>query len=398
MEIGHLQRIGLLASAPLGQAAVASQPVTRTMATHQVIIDGRLRYSPIDGALELPTIDRNSLTLAQHLRRPLAKKCPDSQLSVVSFNMLLKGFDRKFYYPSVGPELRAWAWRKEQLQRLLVGLDADIYCMQEVECSSFCSEMYPWLSDSGYSSVDPKDDAKGKHPDIAKTAIFYKRELLQKVWEDHRSRVVLAAFQHLPSSKLLYVASCHLEGAPWEAATRLTQCRKALESIARHQKTVNVDPQSCMLFFAGDFNETENDAVCQCLSSGGLQKEFRASSLPDVEITKTDFNHPFALSDLYSSESMQWTNRPATFCAPPEDSAAWGNSTAFAAVDFLYYSHRTMRPVGVRQPFSLEQLKATEGVGIPSAWHFSDHVPMGGVFEFRDDSTDLGTHDVVAMI
>lgn len=363
-----------------------SQLVTQTESVHLVRVDGRLRYSPPDGPVGLPSIDRSSQILAEHMQRPLIKNCPDHQVSIASFNMLLKGFDRKFYYPSVGPELRAWPWRKEQLQRLILGVDADVYCMQEVECSTFSEEMAPWLLDGGYASVDPKDDAKGKFPEMAKTAIFYKQALLQKVWEDHRSRIVLAAFKHLPSDRLLYVASCHLEGAPWEAATRFAQCKKALESIARHQKTVAADPNTCALVFAGDFNESDDGAVCKCLASGGLQKEFRVPSLPDVEITKTDFRHPFGLSDLYSSDAKRWPHRPATFCAPPEESAAWGDTAAFAAVDFVYYSHRALQPVAIREPFSPEQSKATEGIGIPSKWHFSDHVPIGGIFEFSDEA------------
>jgi mRNA deadenylase 3'-5' endonuclease subunit Ccr4 len=266
-------------------------------------------------------------------------------------------------------------------------MDADIYCMQEVECRTFAEEMTPWLFDGGYASIDPKDDSKGKYPDMAKTAIFYKQALLEKVWEDHRSRIVLAALKHLPSGRLLYVASCHLEGAPWEAATRFTQCKKALESIARHQKTLDADPRTCALVFAGDFNETEDGAVCKCLATGGLQKEFRVPNMPDQEITKTDFVHTFDLRDLYSNDAKHWPHRPATFCAPPEESAAWGDTAAFAAVDFAFYSHRALRPVAIRQPFSHEQSEATTGVGIPSKWHFSDHVPIGGIFEFSDETT-----------
>jgi mRNA deadenylase 3'-5' endonuclease subunit Ccr4 len=313
---------------------------------------------------------------------------PERQVSVASLNMLLKGFDRKHYYPSVEPELRSWPWRKMQLKQLLFGLDADVYCMQEVECSTFTEEM-GWLGENGYAAIEPRDDSKGKYPDMAKTAIFFKQNRLEKVWEDHRSRVVLAALRHRATDQLLYAASCHLEGAPWEAATRFTQCRKALDSIARHQKSVGVDPSKCLLVFAGDFNEAEDGAVYECLSKGGLQTSFRDPSLANTEITKTDFTHAFHLSDLYAARSSPWPTRPATFCAPPEVDSSWGDTPSFGAVDFIFYSHCTLQPVAIREPFSAEQLDATSGVGIPSAWHFSDHVPVGGIFEFVSGMTNV---------
>jgi len=249
---------------------------------------------------------------------------------------------------------------------------------------SFPDEMRPWLEEQGYAAVAPKDDTKGKRPDMAKTAIFYRRERFDALWEDHRSRIVLAALKHRSSGRVLYVASCHLEGAPPEAAVRFTQTRKALESLARHQAASGIDPTACSMVFAGDFNETEDGAVCRCLGSGGLPKDFRAPQFPEVEISKSDFAHPFGLSDLYAQGRGPWPRRPPTLCAPLDEGCGARAADAFTAIDFVFYSHRTLLPVAVRQPFSTEQVEATLGIGIPSAWHFSDHVPVGGIFKFVD--------------
>lgn len=326
--------------------------------------------------------------LARSMRRPLPIERPEDQFSVVSFNMLLKGFDRKPYYPGVGSELRAWPWRKRQFVDLLFGLDADIFCMQEVEAATFLEE-FAFLSEGGYAWVAPKDDSKGKIPEIAKTAIFFKASTFEKVWEEHRSRVVLAALRHLPSKRMVYVASCHLEGAPWQGGTRFTQAKNTLESMRRQmlkaQKESGQSVDDSAVIFAGDFNETDSSAVCSFLRTGQLPATFRNPGYPDDEVIKTDAAHDFAFRDLYASCD---SCRPPTFCAPPDDNLEWGVNALFSAVDFVFYSHGCLRPVALREPFTAAQVAATTGKGIPSAWHFSDHVPIGGVFEFGAENGD----------
>ena len=212
----------------------------------------------------------------------------------------------------------------------------------------------------------------------------FQTQRFQLVWHEHRSRVVLAALRH-SSGRLLYVASCHLEGAPWEAATRWKQTKSALNRIQKDQEKRNVDPEACALVFAGDFNGPEGSASCECLRSGGLLKDFRDPWAPNAELEPADYTHDFKLSDLYASG---FANRPPTFAAPPERGPAH-----FTAIDFMFYSHRTLRPVAVRVPFTKAQATAAQQSGIPCAWHLSDHVPIGGIFEFKpepQEDTDAG--------
>lgn len=389
MELCHLAQLGL--PLLLGGPTKSLQDCNiEAAATAEEMVEQRLRYNPPPpdaSPPQRPHLDDHALAMTAHMNRAVAARNVDTEFSLISFNMLLKGFERKGYYPTVGAELRYWPYRREALRNLLLGLDADIYCMQEVECLSFAEE-FAFLAQAGYATVAPQDDSKGKFPEIAKTAIFFKDDCFDKIWEDHRSRIVLAALRHRSSGRLLYVASCHLEGAPKEAATRFTQCKKALESIKRNQTEQKVSPESCAVVIAGDFNETDDGAVCHCLANGGLSKAFRVTSLPEVEITKTDFNHSFCLGDLYAAAATPWQRRPDTFCAPPEATSAWGASPCPAAVDFVFYSQDSLRPVAIREPFSADQYQAATNEGIPSTWHFSDHVPIGGIFELVPQGQD----------
>eukprot|EP00928_Gymnodinium_smaydae_P058803 TRINITY_DN41_c1_g1_i1.p1 TRINITY_DN41_c1_g1~~TRINITY_DN41_c1_g1_i1.p1 ORF type:complete len:369 (+),score=61.18 TRINITY_DN41_c1_g1_i1:96-1202(+) len=333
---------------------------------------------PHDGMVQLCS---ELEALRQQMKRPLLSRASD-QLSVVSFNMLLKGFASKHYYQIVEPDLRAWSHRRHQLLELLKGVGADLYCMQEVECSSFEKEEVHFLDQIGYAAVAPKDDSKGKYPDMAKPAFFYRPERLQLRWAEHRSRVVLACFEHLAAQKLVYAATCHLEGAPWEGEKRVAQTKKAVESLQRRMQSDKCKLEETCLVFAGDFNEDESGAVCHLLNNGHLSREFRSPGYPDTELTKSEIRHSFELKSLYEGRSQP------TFCAPPCETQP---SFGFASVDFLFYSYRSMRPTAIRKPFTLEQAERTcsktSRVGIPAAWHFSDHVPIGGIFEFSDEGS-----------
>ncbi|CAE7331119.1 CCR4 [Symbiodinium natans] len=332
--------------------------------------------------------------MAQSMRRSVPLRRPECEVSVVCFNMLLKGFDEKWYYPSIGPELRAWSYRKPQLRELLFGMDADIYCMQEVEVASFAEE-FAFLAEGGYAAVEPRDDSKGKkRPEMAKSAIFFKSSRFELVWSENRSRAVLAALKHVPTDELIYVVSCHLEGAKPEAAARVSQVKSALERLRLDQLRRNLDPKECPLIFAGDFNCEEDSAVCHLLSSGALSKDFRDPWAPDKELLKADFSHEWALRDLYGEVcGSLLKQRPVTFCSPNDA----GGAPLAACVDFVFYSHLSLRPTAVRLPLDEAQEEAARARAIPADWHISDHVPLGGVFAIRkaEEKTDASSIELV---
>jgi len=161
----------------------------------------------------------------------------------------------------------------------------------------------------------------------------------------------------------------------------LAQTKKALESLTRKILADQGKIEESCLFFAGDFNEEETGAVCQLLGEGRLSASFRSPSYPESQLTKSDISHSFAMKNLYHGRYLP------TFCALP---CVTQPTFGFALVDFLFYSHTSLRPMALREPFTVEQARLTcsdtSRVSIPATWHFSDHVPIGGVFEFAADS------------
>lgn len=339
----------------------------------------------INGCDPIPrSLTSRAKALADSMCRPIPVHRPEFEMSIVSFNMLLKGFEHKQYYRSIPPELRSWSYRKPMLQSLLFGLDADIFCMQEVEVASF-EEDFAFLEQGGYAAVAPKaDKGSERFQNLTKCSIFFKSKRFELEWSENRSRTVLAALRHLPTGHLVYVVSCHLEGHPSEAAARLSQTKSALERLRLDQVRRNLKPADCVVVFAGDFNGEEDSAVCHFLSSGCLRKDFRDPWVPDKELVKADISHEFQLVDLYANQKR----RPPTFCAPNDH----GGRPSARAIDFFFFSPGHLRPVSLRQPFDEAQLAAACSEGIPSDWHISDHVPIGGVFAFsKSEGEPLGS-------
>eukprot|EP00435_Cladocopium_sp_Y103_P069901 s206_g34.t1 len=397
MNLGELKEIFESAGLPLVSSTSSTGTVTGSASTESPGSSGSDAVDTAEHAEHAEQISQieqvqlvlsqKSEALAKSMWRPL--RTTGDQISVVSFNMLLKGFDQKPYYPNIPAALRSWQWRKQQLQHLICGIDADVYCkpaanpsMQEVECSTFAEE-FSFLAQNGYSAVAPKDDSKGKIPELAKCAIFFKMEKLQHIWHEHRSRVVLCALKH-QRGQVIYFASCHLEGAPSEGRTRLTQLRKALQSIRKHQEQSGFDASRCAMVFTGDFNEDESGPVARSLALKPGDREAEAAEACEFELV----DHGLHLADLYDPKTGPFSLRPPTFGAPTS------GKTKLRAIDFMFYTCKTLTPVAVRAPFTPEQEEATLERSIPAEWHFSDHVPLGAVFQVGKGKR--GTGRVVA--
>lgn len=315
----------------------------------------------------------SSWSLFTEMCRRLPVREPDCEVSVVSFNLLLKSFETKDYYPTVSKEHRSWRRRRAMTKQLLLGLDADIVAVQEAEIVGF-EEDFSFLAEGGYGVVEPKGEKSGKSPKseegLAKCAIFFKHSSFVLEWKEHRSRAVLAALRHRRSQQLLFVVSCHLEGAPWQAAKRLSQTKSALERLQLEMRRRRLKVEDCAVVFAGDFNGPPASASCEFLRHGELPEGFQDPWAPEESMAAA--SHDFRFDDLYEDSKKK---RPPTFCSPETTSGP-------CCIDYVFYTPGLLSPVAVRLPFTEEQLKAAAAVGIPSEWHPSDHVPLGGVLRF----------------
>ena len=62
---------------------------------------------------------------------------------------------------------------------------------------------------------------------------------------------------------------------------------------------------------------------------------------------------------------------------------AHGSTDMEAWLDYVYYSSESLRLVAYQEPMTEEQAQLVykDGDALPNAWHPSDHLPVGCVFE-----------------
>lgn len=127
---------------------------------------------------------------------------------VVSFNCLRAkyAFNHNTYTKE---EWRPFDFRVKLLARLFEEelADSDFLCLQEIEDVS----MFSFL-DTNFGFVAGGHD-KNQHS-FTKPRVFFRKDRFKLVWQNQRSRAVLAQFEMIEQARDVFVVSVHLQGGP----------------------------------------------------------------------------------------------------------------------------------------------------------------------------------------
>ncbi len=269
-----------------------------------------------------------------------------TELTVVSFNTLRRNyrFNGNTY---TAEEHRDYAHR-QRLHRALfcdeLGKTADLLCLQELEDV----EDLDFLADA-YEYVQPRGNGKkkqhaGQHT-FTRPFLFFRRERFALVWENVRSRAVLAQLADKQTGRTLLAASVHLQGGAAGESDRQNQLRNVSRFLGERLASLpEAERANAGVVIAGDFNcELEADAFGEM----GLRPAFAREDVP--------FTH-------------KWGQ---------------GNPQFFSLLDQVFWSVKTMRRVRFRNPFSAgDWTEYLRFKGLPNERHQSDHVPLAATFEF----------------
>lgn len=286
------------------------------------------------------------------------------QLIIATFNTLRKNynFSKKYW---ISKESQSWEYRLHLHENLLSSLNADIICLQEAEVATF-QEDFGFMNSLGYTAIQPvaKDEAGVIHGHT-KPSIFFKTSRFNLKWHNPRSRIVLANFEDLITGKSFYIINCHLQAGN-EQAQRCFQLRSALQQVIIHAQKAQVKDDDLCCIICGDFNSATVEPVHQLILQGHLEDNglFGKSGFK--------FTHNFKFEDSHGS-----LERPFTF--------KWGvkDDAAFDVFDYIYFTPKTMKIIGVRDPLDAKQKRMIKNkTGLPNDWHPSDHLPVAALLQF----------------
>lgn len=252
------------------------------------------------------------------------EQVPSSCVEVVSWNALRRNY-RFVGNNFTKREHREWEHRLALIRSLLVeeASRADFLALQEIELL----EDLDFLK-GAYDVVGAK--AKEGQHSLTKPRLYFRRDKWTLLWEECRSRVVMAGFKRRDTDQVVCVWSVHLQGGQAGAAERTNQIKSALKHMSKHTKGAVMPSLIC-----GDFNTTELvafEGMTNMMAKHGI-------SFP---------------THIWGDKNEQY---PST-------------------IDQVYASDAHFSLLGLRDPFTPEQWTEAKEVGLPNAFHPSDHLPL----------------------
>ena len=331
---------------------------------------------------------------------------PQEQIRTVCYNLLAdlyadSDFSRRNLFPYCPPYALDMEYRRQLLLKEILGYNADLVCLQEVDSKVFDFDLSVVLKQRG----DFEGDFSKKGGQVSEgCACFWRRskfelifadrvilgERLQAATEDSDplsdmlSRVrrneqlsetmlqrttalqVVALRSRAEPSRAVVVGNTHLYFRPDADHIRLLQVGVSMSelgaAVERCKKAEGVE--SCSLVLCGDFNSTPPFGVLEFMRSGSIPEghaDWR--SCPGEEVEGLSMGHPFGMDTACGTP--KYTNYTSGF----KD-----------CLDYIFYEKDAFK---VRQvvPFPSEE-ELSMNVAIPNMVFPSDHVACVADLEF----------------
>ncbi len=178
----------------------------------------------------------------------------------MSFNTLHKNFKFKnIYYEKIID----WNNRLKLHKNIFNNYKfCDILCLQEADINSieddfnFLSVELNYTLIKGYSK---KNDDVG----FTKPSTFYKKDVLELIYYESRSRIQICYFKIINTNKYFYVLNCHLQANKNKtdmSKIRLEQIISSMKQIKKHSKKIS-DIENINIILIGDLNSYEDDDI-----------------------------------------------------------------------------------------------------------------------------------------
>ncbi|XP_056626034.1 CCR4-NOT transcription complex, subunit 6b [Triplophysa dalaica] len=346
---------------------------------------------------------------------------PTALITVMCYNMLCDKYATRQLYGYCPSWALNWSYRKKAIMQEILGCNADIISLQEVETEQYYNYFLVELSKQGYDGFfSPKSRARTmsesdrKHVDGC--AIFFKTEMFSIVQkhtvefnqlamansegsEAMLNRVMtkdnigvavllelkqelleMSSGKSLQEKQLLLVANAHMHWDPEYSDVKLVQTmmfmsevKNIIDKASRNLK-LSGETSSIPLVLCADLNSLPDSGVLEYLSTGGVEcthKDFRELRYID---SLTNFNcngkngtssgritHGFKLKSAYENGLMPHTNYTSDFKG---------------IIDYIFYSRPELSVLGVLGPLDKTWFMENNIRGCPHPHVPSDHFSL----------------------
>ena len=231
----------------------------------------------------------------------------NDRVRVVTYNVLAAIYATQTMFPYCPMWALSWNFRKDMILRELMGYDADVLCMQEVQADHFENFLYPQLNQLGYEGLYKQKtrEAFGPAGRVDGCATFYKRNkftlrvnnviefneaALKMAKEDRFSRTVplegtnensikrvlrdnvaqICVLEMLGSYNVpvqICISNVHIYWDPQYADVKLWQAHILIKELQNFITTNDIP-----LILMGDFNSSPDSSVYNLLAHASVPR------------------------------------------------------------------------------------------------------------------------------
>ena len=200
-----------------------------------------------------------------------------NEFSIICYNVLSQTIlkNHMMLYSKCNPTHLEWAYRWDLLQNTFQIMNADVFCLQEVQQDHYVSHFLPFFSYLGYKGLYKKRTGE----QIDGCAIFYRESVFQLIeysdveykqndFLDRDNIGLVCIFNHLRSNQNVCIATTHLLFNPKRTNIKLAQMMIFLSEIERLSYVGN--DRYCPVIMTGDLNSEPNSPVINLIEKGFL--------------------------------------------------------------------------------------------------------------------------------
>ncbi|EOY16008.1 Carbon catabolite repressor protein 4, putative isoform 1 [Theobroma cacao] len=340
--------------------------------------------------------------------------------SVLSYNILADmytGMGKYSYCPSWAV---VWEYRKQNLLQEIIGYDADIICLQEVQSDHFEGYLQPELMKCGYSVMYKRKRTElytsSRHYISEGCATFYRHDLFKEIMKyelefDQRAQLVVEdlkpELKHVGRIRLMkdnvaliVILEAIRDGSTNDdfqfricVANTHTHANTELPDVKLYQVAnlvrglEKIAQSKIPLLICGDLNSPPESDPHMLLVRGRINSVSgeRTDPLGIYQILKLE--HSLALVSAYASffhlrgidekqfNRMNLENHEPLF--------TYFTSGFAGTLDYILYTADSLRVEGLLELLDFESM----GVGLPSPLWSSDHIALMASFRLKPHST-----------
>ncbi|XP_037937184.1 2',5'-phosphodiesterase 12-like [Teleopsis dalmanni] len=327
-------------------------------------------------------------------------------LRVVSYNLLAdlyadSDYSRTQLFPYCPPYALKIEYRKQLFLKEILGYNADIICLQEVDTKIFDLDLKPILElpEHNYDGIMAEKGSSGEG-----VATFYRNDryellktydvnlgenirtlsIFEKLWHkisdnqklvericDRATTLQLTVLKCKENEKLLLVANTHLYFHPDADHIRLLQIGFSMLYVEHMYKQTlaefNMQPDSknLAIIFCGDFNSVPECGIYKLMTEKFVDKDFIDwRSNEEEAVSNVSLSQPFHMQSACGTPA--YTNYTHLFAA---------------CLDYIFYQCDRLEVQQVVMLPTEEELKAH--IAIPSVVFPSDHIALVADLKFK---------------